>query len=84
MSTETLVVHNVVSPDGFTISIDGFTSKNQAKKFFKKWLKGFKKQGYYSAVNGKISYADLKHHCEYIKDEFRLSKDDDLEDIGAF
>ncbi len=69
MSKET-ILFNVISPDGFTISFEGFTSRNQAKKFFKRWLKQFKKIGYYSSVNGRILYEDLKSSCTIVKDVF--------------
>lgn len=64
MAKQTLI--RILSPDGFTINREGFfKTKEEAKAFFKAWLKGYERQGYYSAVSGRISLSDLPHCCEF-------------------
>lgn len=58
--------YNILSPDGFNISIDNFATKAEALKGFTLWRKRYEKQGYYSACSGRISLNQLKHNCEMI------------------
>lgn len=56
---------NILSPDGFPISMEPFETKEEALTFFGDWKKGFKNQGYYSSNNGRIPLEDLENHCEF-------------------
>ena len=41
----------VLSPDGFPITLEPFASLEQAKRYIPRWCKRFKPQGYYSSVD---------------------------------
>jgi len=43
-------MYAIYSPDGFTITIDNFNTKKEAKEQFNQWLKRYECQGYYSSV----------------------------------
>jgi hypothetical protein len=58
--------YNILSPDGFTITIDNFATKAEALKAFTLWRKRFKAQGYYSSNNGRIALNELRHECQMI------------------
>jgi hypothetical protein len=57
---------NILSPDGFTISMDNFKTKKEALNYFAEWKKRFELQGYYSSNNGRISLEDLDDECCFI------------------
>ena len=58
---------DVISPDGFSISMDElWKSKAEAKKALKEWIKRYQKQGYYASVNGRIPLENLEKHCKII------------------
>jgi hypothetical protein len=58
----------IISPDGFDIRRDKFyLSIKEAKQDLKEWIKGFRRQGYYSSMNGHIALADLANNCQIIE-----------------
>lgn len=60
--------YTIISPDGFPITDIGFETQEEAEQFAKKWVKGFKEQGYYSTIqNGErvqIPYNEILNHCK--------------------
>ena len=58
---------NILSPDGFTISMEDFSTKEDALIFFSEWKKRFEKQGYYSSNHGKIPLAELEEECCFVE-----------------
>lgn len=61
------MTHNILSPDGVTISPLDFATKKLAEKFYLKWEARFKLQGYYSSNKGRISLKDLRDNCKPIE-----------------
>jgi hypothetical protein len=56
--------YNVLSPDGFPITADGYYSTiTEAGEALEKWIKNYSKQGYYSSNNGRIPLEQLALHC---------------------
>lgn len=52
--------YNVISPDGFPITCEPFTSRKAALKYTPQWIKRYEQQGYYStASREKILLEDL-------------------------
>jgi len=58
---------NILSPDGLTISMDNFKTKEEALNYFAEWKKRFELQGYYSSNNGRIDLEDLEDECCFIE-----------------
>jgi len=58
---------NILSPDGLTISMDNFKTKEEALSYFAEWKKRFELQGYYSSNNGRIDLEDLEDECCFIE-----------------
>lgn len=56
--------YQILSPDGFTINLEEYTSPENAWSGFDEWKKRFTRQGYYSSNDGRISLSDLKSHCK--------------------
>lgn len=75
------LIHNYNSPDGFTIRFDWFSTKEDADLFLKDWIKGFRKQGFYSTYrNGyreEIPVYEIESNCTYINLE------EDIEEIDT-
>ena len=57
---------NILSPDGFNISMENFSTKEDALKFFSEWKKRFEKQGYYSSNHGRIPLDELEDECCFV------------------
>jgi hypothetical protein len=58
---------DVISPDGFSISVDQYySSKEKAVEAFEKWKERYKMQGYYSSNRGRIPLNDLILFCKFI------------------
>ena len=64
-----IMAYNVLSPDGFTISIDDFKTPEEAHNYLLKWKERFKNQGYYSSNRGKIHFDEILDHCRPISYE---------------
>ncbi|MBL7837311.1 MAG: hypothetical protein JNM67_07335 [Bacteroidetes bacterium] len=58
---------NILSPDGITIRMENFYTREEAKEYFDQWLKRFEKQGYYSSNYGRIALELVWDCCEYIE-----------------
>jgi hypothetical protein len=58
---------NILSPDGFNISMENFSTKEDALKFFSEWKKRFEKQGYYSSNHGRIPLDELEDECCFVE-----------------
>ena len=58
---------NILSPDGLTISMDNFKTKEEALNYFAEWKKRFELQGYYSSNDGRIDLEDLEDECCFIE-----------------
>jgi len=58
---------NILSPDGLTISMDNFKTKEEALNYFAEWKKRFELQGYYSSNDGRIDLEDLEDKCCFIE-----------------
>jgi len=56
--------YQVLSPDGFTIEFDKpyYTSKEKAITAFSDWKERYRRQGYYSSNNGRISLDELENY----------------------
>jgi hypothetical protein len=61
--------YEVLSPDGFTIEFDKpyYTSKEKAMTAFNEWKERYRRQGYYSSNNGRISLDELEKYCTFNK-----------------
>jgi hypothetical protein len=61
--------YQILSPDGFSINVDGgFKTKKAAMDFYEEWKRGYSTQGYYSSVNyGRIPLEDLDDYCQFVK-----------------
>lgn len=61
--------YQILSPDGFRIHlVSYFTSKKQAKNYFKYWIERYETQGYYSSTQyGKIELTKLESYCTLIE-----------------
>ena len=58
----------ILSPDGFSINIEnGFTSFDEARKYFNEWVKGYELQGFYSSRYGRIDLVNLEYECTLIE-----------------
>jgi hypothetical protein len=56
--------YNIISPDGFSISIEGgFKTVYDALNIYQEWKKGFQAQGYCRSVEGRIPIKDLDSRC---------------------
>lgn len=63
------VTFNFMSPDGFSISREDFSTQAQAESYFELWKKGYERQGYYSSNDyGRIELASLPQFCQLIRD----------------
>jgi|GEM_PF-6392994 len=61
----TIVEYNYLSPDGITLSMNNFPTKEQAQSFLYEWKKRFEKQGYYSSNRyGRIPVTILSDFCQ--------------------
>jgi len=60
-------LHNIISPDGFDISMDNFNSKEEAWAYFDEWVKRYEHQGYYSSCKGRIPLDQLKNYVREIE-----------------
>ncbi len=69
------MVYNILSPDGFTISIEDFNTPEEADNFAIEWVEKFRKQGYYSSNRGKIHFDDILDHCRPISYDIDLLVD---------
>ena len=58
---------NILSPDGISISMENFSTKEEALKFFSEWKKRFEKQGYYSSNHGRIPLTELEDECCFVQ-----------------
>lgn len=56
-------MYQILSPDGFPIDLQPYTTKEQASTALKAWLKRYEMQGYYSSKAGRISLQDLEKYC---------------------
>ena len=54
----------VLSPDGILIAPRTWATREQAEAALTQWCERFEIQGYYAAVNGRITLADLRAACE--------------------
>lgn len=61
-----IMEYNILSPDGFTISIDNFKTPEEADNYALEWKEKFKKQGYYSSNRGKIHFDEILNYCRPI------------------
>ena len=59
--------HNILSPDGITISQENFDTEELAIEFYEQWKERYVAQGYYSAVGRRIPIDELKGNCELIE-----------------
>lgn len=59
--------YDIISPDGFSIRGEPFSSKKQAEKYFNLWKKRFEFQGYYSSCNGRIALDELEGYCRLVE-----------------
>ena len=61
--------YEILSPDGFTIEyVPFYSSKKKATDAFKKWLKRYEFQGYYSSTRfGRIPLNKVKNYCQFNK-----------------
>ena len=60
--------YQILSPDGFPIDHDFYTSKKKAQLAFFEWLKRYEAQGYYSdARRNHIPLSDIAERCDLIK-----------------
>ena len=59
--------YEVLSPDGITIELDTpyYTSKEKALEAFSEWKERYRKQGYYSSNNRRISLDELEKYCTF-------------------
>jgi hypothetical protein len=61
-------MYAIYSPDGFTITIDNFNTKKEAKEQFNIWLQRYERQGYYSSARyGRIPLDEVESYCELVK-----------------
>jgi hypothetical protein len=59
--------YHVISPDGFPIRPDPFTSIKQAAEYTRKWCEAFKQQGYYlTGGRQKIPADELVNHLRMV------------------
>ena len=70
-------MYNVVSPDGFPITCEPFTTRRKAIAAIPAWKKRFEKQGYY--LTGRLEKIPLK----YLREELSVVavSEDDLHPI---
>lgn len=61
------MAYNIISPDGFTISFDNFSSPKETFDYYKQWVSRFEIQGYYSSNKGNIELDDLHNFCQFVK-----------------
>jgi hypothetical protein len=58
---------NVLSPDGFPISREPFTSQKEAEAAIPKWCEQYQEQGYYSTADReRIPVKELPNHVKVI------------------
>jgi len=58
----------ILSPDGFSISMDETYTESEILPAFNKWKKQFEKQGYYSTSNReRVALSDLQDMCSVIE-----------------
>jgi hypothetical protein len=58
---------NILSPDGISISMENFSTKEEALIFFSEWKKRFEQQGYYSSNHGRIPLTELEDECCFVQ-----------------
>jgi len=58
--------YNVISPDGFPITCEPFTSKKAALDYVPLWCQRFESQGYYSAIGYKIPLNELTDYLRLV------------------
>ena len=62
------ILYDILSPDGFTIRMPDnalFKTRDEGIEYFKKWMKRFEVQGYYSSNSGRIPLIDLQEECTW-------------------
>ena len=61
--------YDVISPDGFNISVDKvYATIEEAEAVFEDWKGRYKSQGYYSSSrHGRIPLDDLKAYCKIVE-----------------
>jgi len=63
----TSIMYDVLSPDGFPISLAPFKTKRAAVKYALQWCKRFEQQGYYSTSRReKIPLEDLPENLDLV------------------
>jgi hypothetical protein len=59
--------YDVISPDGFSISVDKtWSSPETAQQALTEWIKRYEIQAYYSSNNGRIPLGELESYCKII------------------
>ena len=62
------VRYDILSPDGISIDmIKTYKSKEEAERCFKKWLKRYEQQGYYSCRGERIPLSEVESYCKLIE-----------------
>jgi len=74
----------LLSPDGIPIHpTKTFTHSRPLVRFFRKWAKQFKKQGYYSSNSGRIPlFQGKRYRLTYLWDECMLVEEKDRYKMG--
>lgn len=74
----TKTVFDVISPDGFSINMEGvYSTPEAAQAAIPKFVERYRSQGYYSSMKGRISLEDLPAHCTVVPLEFE--EDEEIE-----
>jgi hypothetical protein len=60
-------MYQILSPDNLPIDTNLYTSIKAAKRGFNKWVKQYKRQGYYSSNSGRIELIDLEYFCTLVQ-----------------
>jgi len=63
------VCWSVVSPDGIPITPETHPTEEAAREALAAWCRRYEAQGYYAAVDGRITLADLPGRCRIESDE---------------
>ena len=69
------MVYNILSPDGFTISMEDFNTPEEAENYALEWKEKFRNQGYYSSNKGRILFDEILDHCKPISYNIDLIDD---------